>query len=87
VVSLRSLAEMKPEDRAQAAQRLLDDPLAMGILAVIEQDAINGMLDAEDDQGRREARDTVKTVRAFRQALAMQVRTLQETRREPRGIV
>jgi hypothetical protein len=86
-VSLRSFAEMSKEDRAQAAQRLLDDPLAMGILGVIEQDAINAMVEAPDDLGRREARDTIRTVRAFQRALKLQTELVKEDRRLPKGVV
>ena len=85
-MTLRAFAEMRTEDREQAAKRLLDDPLAMGILAVIEQDAVNSMIEAATDEGRREARDTVRTVRAFRQALVQQVKLAQEEKRVPRVV-
>lgn len=72
---------MTPDDRARAAQRLLDDPLAMELLAAIEADAIEAMLKAETDEGRREGRDTVKTVRAFRSGLQYQLTANQEAKR------
>jgi len=86
VSSLRAFIEMTDADRASGARRLLDDPLAMGILSVLEHDAVNAMIEAETDQGRREARDTVRTVRAFRQALVQQVKLAQEAMRVPRVV-
>jgi hypothetical protein len=86
-VTLRTLAEMTTEDCAQAAKRLLDDPLAMGLLEAIEGDAVNAMIVAPDDRSRREGRDTVLTVRGFRQGLERHVKLAQEARHEPKGIV
>jgi hypothetical protein len=86
-MTLRSFAEMSVEDCAQAAKRLLDDPLAMGLLEAIEADAVNAMIVAPDDRSRCEGRDTVLTVRAFRQALARQIDLAQEDKHEPKGIV
>jgi hypothetical protein len=71
---------MSLEDRAQAAERLLDDKFAMGLLEVIEQAAVEAMIEAADDQGRREARDTVKTVRNFRLALQRPLEELKEVK-------
>jgi hypothetical protein len=86
-VSLRDIAEMSAEDKARAAERLLDDRFAMGLLAIVEQQAIENMLTAEDDWHRREARDTVLTVRGFVQALRNQKVLLKEERRVPQGVV
>jgi hypothetical protein len=84
---LKRLAQMKPADRLAAARRLLDDQLVMGILEALEADAINAMVEADSDERRREARDTVKTVRGFKQALQRVVNTEAEARREPVEVV
>ena len=78
---------MTPEDRARAAERLLDDPLVMQLLNAIEADAIEAMLQAETDEGRRAGRDTVKTVRAFRNGLRYQLTASQEVKRPRPGVV
>jgi hypothetical protein len=77
---------MTPEDRARAAERLLDDPLASMLLDAIEADAIEAMLQADTDEGRRAGRDTVKTVRAFRNGLKYQLTVNQEAKRPRPGI-
>lgn len=60
---------MTPADKAQAAKRLLDDPLAKGLLDTIEADAVEGMLAGETDEHRRHYRDTVLSIRALRDHL------------------
>jgi hypothetical protein len=72
---------MSPADRALAAQKLLDDPLARELLDTIERDAVEAMLAAADDTSRREARDTVTTVRKLRTALHMMMTAHQEAKR------
>jgi hypothetical protein len=73
-------------DKVQAAKRLLDDPLVAQLLAKIENTAVELMLDAEDDLGRREGRDTVKTVQAFRKGLEAIVAADKEAKRPRPGI-
>lgn len=77
---------MNQTDRAQAAQRLLDDPLANELLDEIEKLAIEGMLAASDDGKRREARDTVNTIRALRGHLRMTVAAHNEAKRPRRAV-
>jgi len=77
---------MTPSDRAQAAQRILDDPLAKELLDIIESDAIEAMLKAPDDAAWRQLRDTVNTIRALRGALKMAVVANTENQR-PRPAV
>jgi hypothetical protein len=77
---------MNDADRASAAQRLLDDPLAKELLDAIESDAIEAMLAAPDDNSRRECRDTVNTIRKIRGALRNVVTAHNEAKR-PRPAV
>ena len=77
---------MNDTDRAQAAQRLLDDPLATELLDAIESDAIEAMLQAPDDNTRRECRDAVNTIRKLRGALQNIVTAHNEAKR-PRPAV
>jgi hypothetical protein len=84
---LNRLALMKPEDRLAAARRLLDDQLVTCLFGALEQDAINAMVEADSDEKRREARDTVKTVRGFMAALQRIVNTETEARRQPAEVV
>jgi hypothetical protein len=72
-MTLRAILDMKDEDRLRAAERLLDDPLAMGLLSLIERDAINDMIAAPDDQSRREARDKITTIRSLRDMLIAEI--------------
>lgn len=78
---------MTPEDRARAAERLLDDPLVVELLMTIEAEAINAMLKAETDEGRREGRDKVNTIRALRRGLTVQGSLLKEQNKIRPGVV
>lgn len=72
---------MNDADRSQAAQRLLDDPLASELLDNIEKAAIEDMIAAKKDEDWRWHRDTVRAVRAFRSQLAMIVTAQAESKR------
>jgi hypothetical protein len=72
---------MNDEDRFRIASRLLDDPLVKELLLTIENDAINQMLHADDDEGRREGRDTVLTIRKLRDRLSGTVALYEEGQR------
>jgi hypothetical protein len=78
---------MSPEDRAQAAKRLLDDPLAMELVASIEHDAIEDMIaQGVDDDTRRKRADLVLVARSFKRMLEMIVRSADEAKRNRVGV-
>jgi hypothetical protein len=78
---------MSPEDRAEAAKRLLDDPLAMELVATIEQDAIEEMIaQGVDDDTRRKRADLVLVARSFKRMLEMIVRSADEAKRNRVGV-
>jgi hypothetical protein len=80
----RDLQRLK--DRAQAAQRLLDDPLAMELFEGIKQDALAALLSADTDEDMRRQRDTYKTVLALEIRLRAEVRNAQEAGKPRLGI-
>jgi hypothetical protein len=77
---------MTPADQAQAAQRLLDDPLVQRLFDQIESSAIELMLTAATDDDRRHRRDTVLTVREVRGVLRNMITAHQEASRTRPGI-
>jgi hypothetical protein len=77
---------MNSEDRAAAAKRLQDDPLATEYLDTIEKAAIEDMIAAKTDEERRQHRDTVRAVRAFRSLLDMEIQRHAESRRPPPAV-
>lgn len=58
---------MNPEHQAAEAKRLLEE--IEPYLASVEADAIEAMLRADSDEGRRNGRDTVYTIRGLRTKL------------------
>lgn len=78
---------MTDEDKARAAQRLLEEPMLMEALALVEHDAIEAMLLTYDDIALREGRDTVRTVRAVAGKLHAAMVKVQEAKRPRLGVV
>lgn len=62
---------MTPEDRARAAQAILEFPFALSLLTDLEQAATNQCIHAQinDDETRRNAAAEVRAIRNFRQRL------------------
>jgi 3-polyprenyl-4-hydroxybenzoate decarboxylase len=69
------------EDKARAAQRLLDEPMLAEALALVEHDYIEAMLKADGDVALREGRDTVKAIRAIPVKLKHAIAKVQERNR------
>jgi hypothetical protein len=60
---------------------LQDDPLATEYLDTIEKVAIEDMIAAKTDDERRQHRDTVRAVRAFRALIDMEIQRHAEAKR------
>lgn len=78
---------MTDEDKARAAQRLLEEPMLAEALALVERDAVEAMMLAQDDVALREGRDTVKAVRAVAGKLHAAMLKVQEAKRPRLGVV
>lgn len=78
---------MTDEDKARAAQRLLEEPMLAEALALVERDAVEAMLTTYDDIALREGRDTVKAVRALAGKLHAAIVKVQEAKRPRLGVV
>jgi hypothetical protein len=78
---------MTDEDKARAAQRLLEEPMLAEALALVERDAIEAMLLTYDDVALREGKDTVKAVRAVAAKLHAAMLKVQEAKRPRLGVV
>lgn len=78
---------MTDDDRARAAERLLADPMMIEAFALVERDAIEAMMLANDDAALREGRDTIKTVRAIAGKLKHAVLKVQEAKKPRLGVV
>lgn len=74
---------MTDEDRARAADRLLTDPMMIEAFALVERDAVEAMLLAQDEEALREGRDTVKTVRSIQSKLRQALVNQQQAKRQP----
>lgn len=78
---------MTDEDKARAAQRLLEEPMLAEALALVERDAIEKLLVASDDKALRECRDYVLAVRAVPTKLHAAMMKVQAAKRPRLGVV
>jgi hypothetical protein len=69
------------EDKARAAQRLLEEPMLAEALALVESDAIKALLAASDDTSLRACRDYVLAVQAIPVKLHAAMLKVQEAKR------
>lgn len=80
-------ARMTVEDRARAAQRLLDDPLAMAYIASLEMDARDSLLVADTDMELREYRNTMLALKALKGKLRLDAQRVSMSSKTPAGVV
>jgi hypothetical protein len=78
---------MTDEDKARAAQRLLEEPMLAEAFALVEHEAIEKMMLAYDDAMLKEGRDYVLAVRAVAGKLHAAMLKVQEAKRPKLGVV
>jgi hypothetical protein len=78
---------MTDEDRARSAERLLNEPMLVEAVALVERDAIEKLLVAADDRALRECRDYVLAIRAVVGKLQIAVLKVQEAKRHRISVV